>query len=98
MDDRWDNSYTKQQIGDLGVCNPNSGNFNGPLCSSLVVPDPLPPPHNIVQFAPGYTVDNMIPGSPPLSISNDGFITVTPEETGLYVFSVTAEEYRNGLK
>ncbi len=98
LDDRWDNSYTKQQIGDLGVCNPNSGNFNGPLCSSLVVPDPLPPPHNIVQFSPGYTVDNMIPGNPPLSISNDGFITVTPEEPGLYVFSVTAEEYRNGIK
>ena len=40
----------------------------------------------------------MVPGNPSLTISDDGFITVTPTQTGLYVFSVKAEEYRNGLK
>ena len=40
----------------------------------------------------------MIPGDPALSISNNGFITVTPTEVGLYVFSVKAEEFRNGVK
>ena len=30
--------------------------------------------------------------------SNNGFITVTPTEVGLYVFSVKAEEFRNGVK
>ena len=62
------------------------------------VPDPTPPPHPIVDFAPGFDVSNMVPGNPALSISNEGFITVTPTETGLYVFSVKAEEYRKGIK
>ena len=62
------------------------------------LPDPTPPPHPIVDFKPGYTVNNMVPGNPPLSISSDGFITVTPSQVGLYVFSVTADEYRNGIK
>ena len=62
------------------------------------LPDPTPPPHPIVDFKPGYTVNNMVPGNPSLSISSDGFITVTPSQVGLYVFSVTADEYRNGIK
>ncbi|MEC7877349.1 MAG: gliding motility-associated C-terminal domain-containing protein [Bacteroidota bacterium] len=62
------------------------------------VPDPQPPPHPIVDFAPGFDVASMVPGNPSLSISNDGFITVTPTATGLYVFSVKAEEYRDGMK
>ena len=64
----------------------------------VALPETTPPPHPIVDFAPGYTLDNMIPGDPALSISNNGFITVTPTEVGLYVFSVKAEEFRNGVK
>ena len=62
------------------------------------VPPPSPPPHPIVDFAPGYNISSMIPGSPPLTISNEGFITVTPTDVGLYVFSVKADEYRDGIK
>ena len=62
------------------------------------VPPPTSPPHPIVDFAPGYNIATMIPGDPALSISNEGFITVTPTEVGLYVFSVKADEYRNGIK
>ena len=62
------------------------------------LPPTTPPPHPIVNFAPGYDLASMIPGNPSLSISNEGFITVTPSEVGLYVFSVRAEEYRNGIK
>ena len=64
----------------------------------VALPETTPPPHPIVDFAPGYTLDNMIPVDPALSISNNGFITVTPTEVGLYVFSVKAEEFRNGVK
>ena len=64
----------------------------------VALPETTPPPHPIVDFAPGYTLDNMVPGDPALSISTNGFITVTPTETGLYVFSVKAEEFRNGIK
>ena len=64
----------------------------------VALPETTPPPHPIVDFAPGYNVASMIPGDPTLSISNEGFITVTPTEAGLYVFSVKADEYRNGIK
>ena len=56
------------------------------------LPDPTPPPHPIVDFKPGYTVNNMVPGNPSLSISSDGFITVKPTSIGLYVFSIKYEE------
>ncbi|RPG64187.1 MAG: gliding motility-associated C-terminal domain-containing protein [Flammeovirgaceae bacterium TMED290] len=99
LDDHIDNDYTKNQIESVGVCEPSYIAINGSgLCYSLVVPDPTPSPHPIVNFASGYNVSNLIPGDPALSISNEGFITVTPQETGLYVFSVKADEFRDGVK
>lgn len=69
-----------------------------PLNSSAAValPTPTPKPHGKVVFNPGFSETNMIPGSRPLAISNKGLLTVTPSETGLYVFSVEVEEYRDG--
>lgn len=72
-----------------------------PLNSSaggIPVPTPQPKPHFSVGFASGYSASNMIPGSPPLRISKKGLITVNPAETGLFVFSVLVEEYRNDEK
>ncbi|MEP1096124.1 MAG: gliding motility-associated C-terminal domain-containing protein [Cyclobacteriaceae bacterium] len=71
-----------------------------PLNSSAAValPTPTPKPHGKVAFNPGFSESNMIPGSRPLAISNKGLLTVTPAETGLYVFSVLVEEYRNKQK
>ena len=37
-------------------------------------------------------------GLPDLKISNKGFLTVTPQNQGLYVFAVKCEEYRDGEK
>lgn len=73
-----------------------------PLNSSaggIAVPIPQPKPSFFpVGFASGYSANNMIPGSPPLRISKKGLITVNPSETGLFVFSVLVEEYRDGEK
>ncbi|HHP7240298.1 MAG TPA: gliding motility-associated C-terminal domain-containing protein [Cyclobacteriaceae bacterium] len=71
-----------------------------PLNSSaqVAVPIPTPPPHPTVAYRSGINNDNIIPGNPSLRISNNGFITVTPSEVGLYVFSVLAEEFRDGIK
>ncbi len=66
--------------------------------AAVAVPNPSPKPYGNVAFNPGYSETNMIPGSQPLAISNRGLLTVTPEETGLYVFSVLVEEYRDNLK
>ncbi|MGB3181729.1 MAG: gliding motility-associated C-terminal domain-containing protein [Cyclobacteriaceae bacterium] len=62
------------------------------------VPNPTPAPHPPITWEPGYDIDNQIKGSPPLRISTDGLLTVTPSLPGLFVFSVKCEEYRNGEK
>lgn len=74
--------------------------LTAPLNSSAfeAVPIPQPKPHFDVTFADGYSADNMVPGTPALAISNNGLLTVTPSEAGLFVFSVQVEEYRNGQK
>ena len=55
-------------------------------------------PYPTVTFAGGYDVNNMVRGTPSLNISDEGFLTVTPNETGLFVFAVKCEEYRDGEK
>jgi len=66
--------------------------------SNLPVPPPSPKPHSIIPWAEGFSVDNMVRGTPHLRVSKEGIITVTPSEIGLFVFAVKVEEYRDGLK
>ncbi|MFY0605128.1 MAG: gliding motility-associated C-terminal domain-containing protein [Cyclobacteriaceae bacterium] len=74
-----------------------------PLNSHLVgqgngfVP-PSPKPHVNIAWSGDYGLDNIVPGSPPLNISNRGLLTVSPFETGIYVFSVMVEEWRDQVK
>ncbi|MEL6537422.1 MAG: gliding motility-associated C-terminal domain-containing protein, partial [Bacteroidota bacterium] len=76
--------------------------LNHPLNSSLFepVPAPTPPPHPLVTFVFGLSGNNPIPADPGkgLAITNDGFLTVTPNQAGLFVFSVKVEEFRGGEK
>lgn len=71
-----------------------------PLNSSAAValPIPQPVPHPNIVWTPGINLSRVIPGTPSLRISNEGFITVNPSQTGLFVFSVLCEEFRNGEK
>lgn len=47
----------------------------------------------------GYSLTNTIPGNPALLInSSTGVTSVTPSQTGLFVYRVVAEEYRSGRK
>lgn len=73
-----------------GSSSPDPGN---------VVPNPgRPAPYEEVSWNSAYSQNNMIPGDPSLRINQNGFIQVTPSETGLFVFSVIAEEFRSGEK
>ncbi|MDH5474399.1 MAG: gliding motility-associated C-terminal domain-containing protein [Cyclobacteriaceae bacterium] len=71
-----------------------------------VVQDPIsgvmlganPGPYPGVKWESGYSLDNILGGMPDLSISEDGFLSVTPTSQGLYVFAVLCEEYREGKK
>ena len=62
------------------------------------LPIPTPAPHPTVTWIPGINSNYQIPGNPTLEIDHQGFLTVTPSEEGLFVFSVRCEEYRAGIK
>lgn len=70
--------------------------FNSSTSEALPTPKGYPQKH--VEFIEGIGVDNMVPGSPALNISGDGLLSVTPADTGVFVFGVKVEEYRNGVK
>ncbi len=62
------------------------------------LPTPTPSPHPYVTWVPGINSNYQIPGNPTLEIDSNGFLTVTPSEEGLFVFSVRCEEFRKGIK
>lgn len=70
--------------------------FNSSTGEAL--PRPTGAPEKEVNFVDGISVENMVPGTPPLKISAEGRLTVKPSELGVFVFSVEVEEYRDGKK
>ncbi len=77
------------------MVNPMKG-LTGPGNPALIAPFPGPYPDVIWNSSHG--LNNMINGNPPLNISDDGFLTVKPNEQGLFVFGIRCEEYRDGNK
>lgn len=65
-------------------------------------PDPFPPllpaPYPTVDWKPPFSLQNILGGAPDLKISDEGFLTATPTQQGLYVFAVMCEEFRDGEK
>jgi hypothetical protein len=55
-------------------------------------------PYPNVQWQDGYGIENIMNGQPDLAISTVGLLTVTPRSTGLFVFAVKCEEFREGIK
>ena len=90
---------------DFGGTDPDGDSLvyslEAPLNSSEVaipLPTPTPPPHRTVNFIAGLSGTNPIPSNfgEGMRITRDGFLTVTPNQAGLFVFSVKVEEYRDG--
>ncbi len=71
--------------------------FNSSV-SSQPLPTPGGRPQRDVNFKPGIGLSNMIPGTPPLQISPEGILTVTPADTGVYVYGIKVEQYRGGVR
>jgi len=88
------NPYTGINIEGLGTGNPNQGG-NPPQVDRLQ--NPLgPPPYQNVQFRQGFTFDDPF-GSDDFNIDPlTGLITATPNRTGIFVFSISVFEWRNG--
>jgi len=53
-------------------------------------------PYPFVNWNAGHSLNQVIQGDPVLNIDNKGMIRVKPSETGLFVFAVTCDEYRDG--
>ena len=64
-------------------------------------PFPLapPPPFPQVPWAPPFSRTNMVPGNPPLQLDRStGLISMRPNSTGQFVFSLIVYEYRNRVQ
>lgn len=56
-------------------------------------------PYSTVNWAAGYSLANIVGGTPPMSINgNTGVMTASPSLLGTFVFAVRVEEFRNGVK
>lgn len=65
--------------------------------------DPLAPstagPYPKSEWASGFSSANAVPGNPALQLdSRTGSLRITPTKTGLFVYRVVVEEYRNDRK
>ncbi|UII21406.1 gliding motility-associated C-terminal domain-containing protein [Fulvivirga ligni] len=72
-----------------------------PLNTPSAEPHPQPPsraPYPRINWITSYNLDNIMHGEPDLYISRKGLLKVTPTETGLFVFAVKCEEFRDGEK
>jgi hypothetical protein len=59
---------------------------------------PRPKPYPNVVWRSPFGPANIMGGAPDLHISRDGFLRVTPQTLGLFVFAVRCQEFRNGEK
>lgn len=71
--------------------------YRSPQPSTGTPMPPASPPYSFVNFLPGYTATDPIPGSPGMDLNpNTGILSITAIELGLFVFAYQVEEYRNG--
>jgi hypothetical protein len=69
------------------------------LVYSLVSPRQYQNPFGDVDWYPGYSGYYPIPGSVPLNINpQTGLLSFNPSQLGVFLFGITVEEYRNGIK
>ncbi len=66
--------------------------------TSLISPDDAPKSaYPGINWAPGNSLNNIIPGNPPLSVNpTTGVLSIQATREGLYLFTVQCEEFRNG--
>ncbi len=94
-----------QAVIDLSAVDPDGDSLVYEFCTPYrgasqnnAAPSPAdPPPYNLVNWAPGFSAANPIPGAPAFQIDpNTGRMTGSPTTAGLYVVGVCTREYRDG--
>lgn len=86
--------YSGLNTANRGTGNPMQGGpdptvdpFNNPMG---------PPPYSTINFAPGFNFDDPFGSGDFILDPQTGFLTVTPNQTGIFVFALSVFEYRNG--
>lgn len=91
------NSSATDPDGDslvYSLCHPYAGASNTDPEPNV----PSAPPYPHVPFIPPYSVNNMLGGTPPMTINpQTGIITANPVNIGQFVAGVCVKEYRNGV-
>lgn len=91
----------------FGATDPNGDSLSyriatpleGHASPSNFLPGPISAPYDSVIWNPGYSVYNQIPGAPSVRINKfTGLLTVKPNDTGLFVYGIVCDEFRNGVK
>ncbi len=60
------------------------------------IPVPLPPPYNTVLWNPPFNTNNILGGSPPLTLeASSGLVQAIPDVLGQYTLSVAVRSWRN---
>ncbi|UOQ51494.1 T9SS type B sorting domain-containing protein [Hymenobacter cellulosivorans] len=74
--------------------------LNGHSDTNMPKPEQAQPqPYAPIQWMPGLSVLNQIPGTPALSVNRfSGRLEVRPSQLGLFVFGIKCSEYRKGIK
>ena len=72
-----------------------------PYNTPSATPHPQPPstaPYPTIIWENTFGLNDIVHGDPDLYISNEGLLRVTPTESGIFVFAVKCEEFRDGEK
>ncbi|MFT2011236.1 gliding motility-associated C-terminal domain-containing protein [Pontibacter sp. 13R65] len=63
------------------------------------MPAPSRAPYSTISWQAGYNTANQILGTPAMNIdAQTGRLVVRPNRTGLFVFGIRCQEYRNGVR
>lgn len=86
---------------DLKATDPDGDSLYYELVTPYTSPSTgtTPPPYTSVNWKPGYSTLNAIPGNPPLEINpSTGMLRCRASQIGVYVFAYSVSEYRNNVK
>ena len=89
------NPFTGTNLQGLGTGNPMMGG-NQPTVDPNTNPMG-PPPYQNVNFAAGFSFTDPFGSGNFVLDPITGFLTVTPNQTGIFVYAIAVAEYRNGV-
>ena len=95
---RISNPYNGFNFQNIGAGNPNNFNCGTNANPAVNLGNPMgPPPYQNVAFAPGHTFTNPF-GQGFITIDPiTGWLTLQPDNLGIYVVAISVLEYRNGV-